>query len=127
MGRAWPARKSARTYVPAAGRTAGTRAAGARTRRWPAFSIDRAWWKVRYRRSAARSGAAIRNSARAFRGAVPSCLHDLEDLACHRVAVFHLRQLREDAFERWLAHQFAQPIDGIVRHHFALAQDDDAG
>ena len=32
-------------------------------------------------------------------------------------------KLRENAFERWLLHQVAQALDGVVRHHLALAQD----
>ena len=36
-------------------------------------------------------------------------------------------QLREDAFQRGLAHQFAKALDGIVGHHLAIAKDQHRG
>ncbi len=53
--------------------------------------------------------------------------HGGEDAFGDILAIIHLGQLREDAFERGLAHQVAQVLDGIVGHHLALAEDQDGG
>src|ERR1035438_7644875 len=71
-----------------------------------------------------RCGAA----ARRFRPTnTPVVIHDVEDAIRHIVAIVYLRQLREDAFQRGLAHEFAKAFNGVVRHHLAVAQDQHRG
>ena len=63
-----------------------------------------------------------------FRLAAPSAvIHDVEDAIRHIVAIVYLGQLREDAFQRGLAHEFAKAFNGVVRHHLAAAQNQDRG
>ena len=54
-------------------------------------------------------------------------IHDVEDAIRHIVAIVYLGQLREDAFQRGLAHEFAKAFNRVVRHHLARAQDQDRG
>jgi hypothetical protein len=66
----------------------------------------------------------------ATRGALPTPsaeIHDVEDAIRHVVAIVHLGQLREDAFQRWLAHEFAEAFNRVVRRHVAVAQDQNLG
>ena len=53
--------------------------------------------------------------------------HGVHDAARQFLAIVDLRQLRENAFERGLTHEFAKFIDRVVGRHFAAAQDQDRG
>jgi hypothetical protein len=50
-------------------------------------------------------------------------VHRVHDTIRQFVAIVHLGQLREHAFERGLAHQLAKPLNRIVCHNLAVPQD----
>ena len=80
----------------------------------------------KFLRQGSRQDAARPHPGGRFRGAVPG-FHDVENFSRQRIAVFDFAELGENAFERGLAHQVAEAIDGIVGSHLAFAQDEDFG